>query len=118
MPFPTTFGTPSNTPKGLLKKLRREIILLVAETMNVKPSTVRPFFPADMAGDPDLDEDDTIYCRLDTGMFTNKPDTLANRETVTKAVARAIWNAFDGKYEVEVFIGDLNSAGKTLLKPR
>lgn len=118
MPFPTVYGLPSETAPDLLKKIRAEIISAVAETMGIKPNIVRPFFPKDLAGDPDEGQDDTIYCRLDSGMFYNKPDTLSNRLKVTSAVAQIIWNAYNGRYEVEVFIGDLNGEGKTLLKPK
>jgi hypothetical protein len=50
-------------------------------------------------------------------MFHNKPDMLDRRWKVTLAIANVIWTAFFGRYEVEVFIGDLDSEGKTLLKP-
>lgn len=58
----------------------------------------------------------TIYVSLDTAMFFGKPEVDALAKDVTAALASVIWNAFGGKYEVEVFIGNLNPAWKTLLK--
>lgn len=113
MPFPTISGVPENTPKEVLRNLRAGIIHIVATSMGTARKTVRPFFPKDLAGDPDEDQDDTIYVRLDTGMFHNKPDTLEAREEVTSALARLVFDAFGGQYAVEAFIGDLDSESKT-----
>ncbi|MEK7595241.1 MAG: hypothetical protein AAB443_01435 [Patescibacteria group bacterium] len=118
MPFPNLFGLPEGTPKEVLRKMRAELITAVAEAMDVSPKIVRPFFVKDLLGDPDAEQDNTIYCRLDTGMFFDTPDAFEAREKVTRAVAQIIWDTFDGEFEVEVFIGDLDGRGKTLLKPR
>lgn len=134
MPFPISLGVPESVSQASLRILRASIIACVSQEMGVPAKTVRPFFPVDRAGDPDPGQDDTIYCKIDTGMFGRSifkeiPAMLARavgwkdpvhekRKRVTSEVAKIIWLFFDGKYEVEVFIGDLIPLGKTLLKPR
>jgi hypothetical protein len=115
MPFPIIFGLPEETPRDVVRKIRREIINALAKATGLDRRTIRPFFPKDLAGDPETEQDDTIYCRLDSGMFLNSP--VGARGLATLAIATIIWQAFSGKFETEVLIGDLDGAGKTLLKP-
>ncbi len=115
MPFPKVFGLPDATPLDLQRKIRADIIAKLAAAVGIEPSTIRPFFPQDRIGDPDEGQDNTIYCELDSGMFVGKP--ARERKAATSAIAEVIWQAFFGMIEVEVFIGDLDSTGKTLRKP-
>ncbi len=114
MPFPTVFGLPDETPVELMSQIRADIITELASAVGIDPGMIRPFFPTDRLGNPDHGQDTTIYCVLDSGMFGVKSAEF--REKATSAIAQVIWNAFEGNYEVEVMIGDLNSSGKTLLK--
>lgn len=76
MPFPIVYGYPDQTPIGVLRQIRDDIITKLAIAANVPANTIRPFFPTDRLGDPDLGQDNTIYCALDTGMFMGKPTAL------------------------------------------
>ena len=118
MPFPIVWGTPKETPKEKLHELRVEIVKALVETMKVPASWVRPFFPVDMLDEATEEAEgcNTIYACLDTAMFFGKPDVDNLAKAVTDALANAIWKVFGGKYEVEVFVGNLNPAWKTLLK--
>jgi len=116
MPFPKVFGFPDETPVALLRDIRQDIITELAKAVDISPDIIRPLFPADRLGNPDVGQDNTIYCELDSGMFGDKPSDF--RAKATSAIAIVIWHAFGGKYEVEVFIGDLNPAGKTHLKAK
>lgn len=115
MPFPKVFGFPDETPDAVLCRIRADIITKLAEAANISHSTIRPFFPADRLGDPNPGQDNTIYCALDSGMFVES--AVKERKKVTSAITEVIWRAFLGQIEVEVYIDDLNSAGKTLRKP-
>lgn len=111
------WGLPEGTSRSTLLQLRRDIVDVVANTMGVKPTIVRPFFPEDLAGDPDKGQDNTIFVQLITGMFHGVGNPEAERRA-TYAIACVVWKAFDGKYEVEAFIGDLDNQSKTLIHPK
>jgi len=120
MPFPVVYGIPKDTPVPVLNGLRKDIVRTVAETMGCKISWVRPFFPMDLLDEP-TDETSgcrTIFVSLETALFFGKddPENDAKAQRVTKALAQVIWAAFGGKYEVEVFIANLNPIWRTLIK--
>src|SRR5689334_2866354 len=108
MPFVTVNGCPSETPQKVLSTLRRKLVKSVSRKMGVSPSWVRPFFPKDMLDDPtsELDGSSTIYVRLETGMFSG--ELTAEQESkavgVVSAIAQIVFDAFEGKFEVEVMI--------------
>ena len=54
---------------------------------------------------------------LKTGMFGGDKRDLVTMRKVTYELARVVWRYFNGQYEVEVFIGDLDGETKTLIKP-
>jgi len=120
MPFPVVYGIPKDTPVSVLNGLRKDIVRTVAETMGCKISWVRPFFPMDQLDEPTDTESGcrTIFVSLETAMFFGKDDPEANEKAlrVTKALAQVIWAAFGGRYEVEVFINNLNPTWRTLIK--
>lgn len=118
MPFPIVWGIPKGTTKEKLNELRIDIVKSLVETMNVPAAWVRPFFSTDLLDEPVTEDEgcNTIYACLDTAMFFGKPDVDAQAKGVTAALASTIWGAFNGRYEVEVFIGNLNPEWKTLLK--
>lgn len=68
-------------------------------------------------GDPDPGQDTTIFIELKTGMFGGDKRDLVTMRKVTYELARVVWRYFNGQYEVEVFIGDLDGETKTLIKP-
>ena len=118
MPFPIVWGIPKETPKETLIALRKDIVSTLAKAMPVSPAWVRPFFSADLLDEPTQEDEgcNTIYACLDTAMFFGKENAEPLAKGVTSALATTIWGAFNGKYEVEVFVGNLNPAWKTLLK--
>ncbi len=120
MPFPTVYGIPRGTSTGLLERLRRNIVKTVSDTMQVPQNWVRPLFVADLLDGPEssVDGANTIYARLDTAVFHDKAEVGEIARYVTASLAKVIWDAFEGRYEVEVFIGDLNPEWKTLLDAR
>ena len=118
MPFPIVLGIPPDTTPEILKKLRADIIRELAHAMSISPDTIRPFFLTDTLGRPSEGEDTTIYCRIDTGEYFKKDDARAAKEQVTSVVANLISATFGSKYDVEVFIGDLDPESKTYLKDR
>ena len=71
----------------------------------------------DLVGDPDPGQDTTIFIELKTGMFGGDKRDLVTMRKVTYELARVVWRYFNGQYEVEVFIGDLDGETKTLIKP-
>lgn len=119
MPFVQVQGAPYDTPSVTLLKLRTDIAATVSQQMGCPTKWVRPFFPLDMLDGEELPEDAcrTIFVRVDTAMFHANPDEEKAIGVVT-ALAHLIWEAFDGLYEVEVFIGDLHNKWKCLLEPK
>lgn len=118
MPFPFIF-VPANTPKTVLRELRRNVVTTLAEN-GVKREWTRPLFPADLLNEVPTDASEgatTIYCRLDTALFDEKPDPVREKH-ITADLAQIIWEAFDRKFEVEVFIGNLKLASKTLIEAK
>lgn len=120
MPFPIVWGIPYGTPNFVLVELRKNIVATLAETMPVKAGGIHVFFPDDMLGEPtDISEgSSTIYVQLDTAMFFDRSDTDELVKKVLEAITLVIFEAFDGKYEVEAFVGDLNPAWKYLIPRR
>ena len=118
MPFIEVLGLPKDMSSEEMVSLRWEIVSVVARQMNCQSSWVRPFFVQDMLGEPEMDGDgaNTIYVRLDTAMFSGELDDETLPLDVTSALAQVVWDAFGGKREVEVFIGELNPKWKKLLK--
>ena len=118
MPFPILFGVPEDTPEEVLKVLRRDIVATLASKMRVPANWIHPFFPKDLLGEPEEEADgsSTIYVSLDTAMFHGVTNVDALAKEVTQALAEVVWEAFSGRYEVEVFIGDLNKEWKYLIK--
>jgi hypothetical protein len=115
MPFPMIFGTPESAPVELVREIRAKIIDILAKTTGLPHEIITPFFPSDRAGDPDPGQSKTIYCRIDSGMFGDKPANIRHRATF--AIREVIWRALMGEYEVEVVIGDFNPLGKSLRHP-
>jgi hypothetical protein len=109
-------GVPKNTPVETLLQLRQSIIDTLSEVMEVNKSWIRPFFPADLLDEAPA-ECQTIYVRLDTAIFHSLA-SLSKAQRTTAALAHVIWEAFEGRFEVEVFIGDLNPDWRTLVKAR
>lgn len=118
MPFPKVYGVPTSASSEVLHRLRADIITAVADAMSISPDTVRPFFPIDLIGDPDEGQDTIILVELGTGMFSGVPNAVVARKRVTSAVAQVVWNAYSGRYGVEVFVDDLSGVGVTYLKPK
>lgn len=122
MPFPVVYGIPKYTSQEVLVALRRAIVASLTETMHTPVEWNRPFFVADLLGEPieRVDGSSTIYVSLDTAMFYGKSEgevgNLARKATAGLAIV--IWEAFDGKYEVEVFVGNLNPYWKSLFKAK
>lgn len=103
-----------------MEQLRRDIVSAMAETMNVPPKWVRPLFVEDMLGDPTEPADGapTIFAVLETSMLHGKTGADEKAHEITGVLAKVIWETFGGRFEVEVFIGDLNPEWKTLLDAR
>ncbi len=119
MPFPIVYGVPKDTPQDVLTKLRRDIVAALVKA-NVPQKWIRPLFPADLLDEPKEEADgaSTIYVKLDTGMLHDKPDAKVVAERLLRPLAQLIWDAFSGKYEVEAFIGDLNTEWKVLIEAK
>lgn len=115
MPFPMIYGLPEETPNSLIKQIRASIITELAKALRIPTTIIRPFFPNDRADDPDAGQDNTIYCRLDSGMFNGK--SAEERKKATATIAEVLWRAFHGLFEVEVYIGDLDGSGRAFRKP-
>ncbi len=117
MPFVIVHGIPEGANPSVLIALRRDMVASLAQNMGVPTEWVRPFFVPDMLPPPTETEDGcaTIYVRLDTGMFAGKLDDDVSPIKAVENLARLIWVAFGGKYEVEVFVGDLHPKWKKLL---
>ena len=121
MPFPIVFGIPEYTPMADLIELRRSIVASLAEALGCDASWIRPLFPRDLLPDAltAADGGETIYVRLDTAMFNGKEaDDESVPLGVISTLARVVWNAFGGAYEVKVFVGDLNPSWKILIKAK
>ena len=122
MPFPIVYGIPKYTSQKVLVALRKAIVASLPETMGTPAEWNRPFFVTDSLGEPvePSDGSSTIYVRLDTAMFYGKSEEDAGNlaRKATAALAIVIWNAFDGEYDVEVFVGNLNSFWKSLINAR
>ncbi|NMB91516.1 hypothetical protein GYA37_01550 [candidate division WWE3 bacterium] len=120
MPFPIVFGIPEGTSKETLSELRKGIVSSIVTTMEVPTNWVHPLFVSDLLGEEPKEETEgsnTIYVRLDTAMLHGKTDADDLAVLITSDLAHVVQQTFGGKYEVEVFIGDLNIKWRTLLKP-
>lgn len=125
MPFVVVHGIPSGTDIEVLWTLRRSIVSCLSTSMRldedldkpIPPHWIRPFFPADLLDEPTGEEDGakTIYARIDTAMFSDLPHYAALPAKVAEKLAQVIWDAFEGTYEVEVFVGELHAKWKKLL---
>lgn len=118
MPFIFVWGLPENTPKYSLLQLRRKMVLSLSENMRVDSSWVRVFFPKDRLDDLTQGDSDHIYVTIETGMFYSKPESSSEPKIATSAIAQLIWDAFDGRFEVECFIGSHNPAWVTLVEAK
>ncbi len=119
MPFPILYGIPKGTSEEAMCKLRVEIVSSLVRTMGVPSNWVHPFFVDDLLGkepEEEIEGSNTIYVRLDTAMLHGKKDVDDLAVLVTSDLAHVVQQAFGGKYEVEVFIGDLDPKWRTLLK--
>jgi hypothetical protein len=119
MPFFKISGLPSKLHKSFLLNLRKTIVSIVADKMQIPIEWVRVFFPTDLLDDPQFPEEgcQTIYITLETAMLHNSQDieiTKIGLNTVT-AIARTVWGQLDGKYEVEVFVQHLDPSLKVKL---
>lgn len=118
MPFIFVWGIPESTPKYTLLQLRRKLVLSLAENMGVDTSWVRVFFPKDQLDDLEEGNNDHIYVTIETGMFYNKLDGSNEPKNATGIIAQIIWDTFDGRFEVECFIGSHNPAWVTLIEAK
>jgi hypothetical protein len=116
MPFVMLFGLPKDTHEDHLILLRQQIVEIVHQVMQVPIWWVRPFVVPDLFPAPTSEEDGskTIYIRIDTGMFFEKPETFSKEVVV--AVAQLVWKFYNGEYEIECFIGSLNPEWKSLIE--
>lgn len=119
MPFIVVYGIPAGTSRAHLRDLKAQIVATLSLSMKAPPNWIRTFFVADMLADDSaeilspVESCSTIYVRLDTGMFNDKNEAQAT--AVTADLAHVIWRSFDGLREVEVFVGELNPALKTII---
>jgi hypothetical protein len=120
MPFPIVYGIPQDTPETVLNGLRKDIVAVVAKYMGCNTTWVRPFFPKDFLAEPTRESDGckTIFVELETAMFYGNIGEEGDNKAkqVTKELATVIWAAFNGRYEVEVFINNLNPTWRHLIK--
>ena len=113
--------------------MRRKIVSFISGAMDIPPEYVIPFCPKDhLAKVPKVLEKQsggaTIFVSLETGLFHNlvkadDPNEIKEAKAtliqgVLAGLASIVWNTFDGKYEVEAFVGDLNPDHKVLLKAK
>lgn len=118
MPFIFVCGLPENMPKTTLLELRRKLVLRLSENMGVDSSWVRVFFPKDRLDDLSESDNDHIYVTIETGMFYGKHEDSNDPKSATSAIAQLIWDAFDGQFEVECFIGSHNPIWVTLIEAK
>lgn len=114
MPFIMVNGLPLVETEPLLK-LHDKIADALAKAADVPVEWCHPHFPADKLDgkkDPGM-----IYARIDTSLFDGE-EADEKAQAATKAVAQVLWDAFEGKYAVEVFPLQLNSQTRTLIKAK
>ena len=118
MPFPIVRGIPKDTGVEVLSFLRKAIVADLAGTMEVERNSIHPYLHIDQLekATSAVEGSSTIYVRIDTGHFFRKTGIDEQAKMVTSSLAQVIWNVFKGKFEVEVFIGNLNHDWVTLLK--
>ena len=117
MPFVFVWGVPESTSNAELLQLRQSIVSSLVEAMKVDPSWVRVFFPRDLLTDPVQAEDGshTIYMSIETGMLYGQSENDPDPKAVTQAIAKVVWQTFEGQYEVECFIGNHNPSWVSLI---
>ncbi len=118
MPFIFLWGIPETTPKYTLLQLRQNLVLSLAENMRIDTSWVRVFFPKDQLDDLSEGDHEPIYVTIETGMFYSKEESSSEPKNVTGIIAQIIWDAFDGHFEVECFIGTHNPAWVTRIEAK
>jgi len=116
MPFVNVLGIPAGTPQPDLMEMRREIVRAVSYFMTTRKDWVRVNTFEDLLPEPVIEDDGSslICVRLDTGMFEGQDKDAMAPNLVTAALLEIVWNAFGGRYEVEVCVDQLHPDwGKT-----
>lgn len=112
MPFVVIENMPDLGIRQAKKDLKQAIIAQLAEATGIKTESITPIAHKDEFGPPKPGLD-TVYVRVDSGMFVGDLDTDENREKATGVVARLVFEALNGVFGVECFVGDLDPRGKT-----
>jgi len=110
MPFVTVKGAPRDTPQEVFDAVIQGVKTEVAKVMGTKPDWFEVYFPADLS----RAEHETLYVSIDTGLFFGKEDMDELAKNTTQALAQVVWDAFKGRYAVEVFVNNLNIGWRSL----
>lgn len=123
MPFPIVWGMPIEISTAVVEQLRRDIVRTLAEKIDISPSWVHPFFPVDLLEEPTQESEggNTVYISLETGLFFNLPfnssliEQQAKAQDITMSLAKVVWDALNGAYEVECFVSNLDPAWRSII---
>lgn len=125
MPFAHVSGIPYNVEPQDLFKLRGQIVETIVKNLDAPYSWVRVFFPEDKLSDFAQTPCETIWVTLDTAVFSQKLKSGMSAQEVDKfvqmtlvAVTDVIWEFFNGKYEVEIAVNNLNKQWMHLRLPK
>lgn len=106
-------------------KLREEVIEATVKSIGAPYGWVRAFFPEDKLDDFAPTQCETIWVILDTAMFSQKFKSGMSIEEVDalvqktlEAITDVIWNFFEGKYEVEIAVNNLNKDWMFMKMPK
>ena len=118
MPFPFVYRVPQSIPDEILEVLRIKMVYITSDLMKCKKEWVGPeVFRSALKEPVHPDEGcSTVLIKLETGLFADRPDDDLQVQEVLKALTDAVWEAFDGKYEVEASVAGWHPGWKHLRK--
>ena len=120
MPFPFVYRVSQSIPDETLEELRPKLVQIVSDIMGCPKKWVGPeFFRSTLKDPTDPNEGSgTVLIKLETGLFDGRPNDDQQIQNVLQALTDAVWEAFDGKYEVEASVAGWHPGWKYLKKAK
>jgi len=117
MPFVFIWGMPNTVTDEQLLELRENLIIQLADKMDVARNWVRIFFPEERLNNYAIPDQasKTVYITIETGMFYSKEENDELPSNTTRVIAETVWLMLEGQYEVECFIGNHNPKWVSLI---
>ncbi|OGD84116.1 hypothetical protein A2572_03250 [Candidatus Collierbacteria bacterium RIFOXYD1_FULL_40_9] len=116
MPFPFVYRVPQSISDETLLDLRITLVQITSDLMKCNKEWVGPeFFRSTLKDPADLKEGcSTVLIKLETGLFDGRENDDPQVKEVLQALTDAVWEAFNGMYEVEASVAGWHPGWKCL----